>query len=138
MSAGACLLLTAFCAKEPPVSDTKNVQAAAMKTFTKPDQGTVQILARGESFEVRLPENPTTGYVWEVEKIPGAVLDLERETFEAETADPRIMGRGGIKIFVFKAREPGTGEIDLRHRRPWMRDAAIDSFVLKVEIRANE
>ena len=137
LAGGACLLLAAACADEPriPGARAQETKAEGMKTFSKADQEKGQVLASGESFEVRLPENPTTGYIWEVEHVPEAVAGLEREAFEQEPADPRIVGRGGIKIFVFKAREPGAGEIVLRLRRPWQRESPIDSFVLKLEIR---
>ncbi|MBN2207375.1 MAG: protease inhibitor I42 family protein [Candidatus Aminicenantes bacterium] len=140
----ACLFLSASCAEEARVEDTQAAQAEEaeeaepMKTFVKSDQGTVAHLAPGESFEVRLPENPTTGYIWEVETLPAGVLELVREAYEQEPADPEILGRGGTKIFVFKAREPGAGELDLRQRRPWMKEAPVDGFVLKVEVRADE
>lgn len=122
------------CTKETRVAEENEKQAAAMKSFTKSDQGTVQELTKGELFEVRLSENPTTGYVWEAEKKAEGLLGLEREGYEAEPADPRIVGRGGIKIFVFKTLETGSGEIDLRLRRPWMRDVFIDSFLLKIVV----
>jgi inhibitor of cysteine peptidase len=107
-----------------------------MKTLTRADRDTVLALAPGESFEIRLPENPTTGYVWEVEPVPGAVAAVVREAFEQEPADPRIVGRGGTKVFVFKAGLPGEGEVVLRLRRPWQRDVSIDSFVLTVKVGA--
>jgi len=136
----AGLLLAASCADEPriPGARAQEAKAEGMMTFSKADQEKAQVLAPGASFEIRLPENPTTGYIWEVEHISEAVAGLEREAFEQEPADPRIVGRGGTKIFVFKAREPGAGEIALRLRRPWQRDAPIDSFVLKFEVRGEE
>jgi inhibitor of cysteine peptidase len=113
-------------------------QVDAMKAFVKTDSGTTCELEVGENFEIRLPENPTTGYTWAAVKIPEGLLRPESESFEAETADPRIVGRGGTKVMVFKALKAGSGELELRLRRPWEKDAFIDSFVLKITIKGNQ
>jgi inhibitor of cysteine peptidase len=106
-----------------------------MKLFVKTDSGTARELAAGESFEVRLAENPTTGYTWAAVKIPEGLLRLETESFETEPADSRIAGRGGTKVFVFKTLQPGSGELLLRLRRPWEKDVFIDSFVLNLTVK---
>lgn len=118
------------CSRQPedPGANPKRVES--MRTFIKTDSGTTYELRAGESIEVRLPENPTTGYTWAVLKIPEDLLRLEMESFETEPADPRITGRGGTKIYVFKTLQPGSGELLLRLRRPWEKDVFIDSFIL--------
>lgn len=146
-AAAACVFLASFCAEEHGVADGREprvepaeptAQAVAMKTFSRSDQGTVPVLTPGESFAVRLDENPTTGYIWEVETLTAGVLELEREEFVQEPTDPEVVGRGGTKVFVFKTRDSGTGELALRHHRPWLKGDPLDRFVLKVEVRADE
>jgi predicted secreted protein len=135
--AGLILLLAAlmaFCARSSRAPAPSETQSTVMRSFTKADHDRSCSLAEGERFEVRLPENPTTGYTWAAVRVPEDLLGLESETFESGPADPRISGRGGTKVFVFKALTPGSGEIELRLRRPWEKGVFIDSFVLKLTI----
>ena len=125
----------AGCSRQPVEPGAKRNGVEPMKVFHKTESGTTCELAAEESFEVRLPENPTTGYIWAADKIPEGLLQLENERFEAEPADPRIAGRGGIKIFVFKTLRPGSGELDLRLYRPWEKDVFIDSFILNFAVK---
>ena len=123
------------CSRQPAEPGANRNRVESMKTFVKTDSGTTCELTAGESFEVRLAENPTTGYTWAVVKIPESLLQIETESFETEAADPRIVGRGGTKIFVFKTLQPGSGELDLRLRRPWEKDVFIGSFILNFRVQ---
>ena len=123
------------CSRQPAEPGANSNRVEPMKTFVKTDSGTTCDLTAGESFEVRLAENPTTGYTWAVLKIPEGLLRLETESLETEPADPRIAGRGGTKVFVFKALQPGSGELVLRLRRPWEADVFIGSFILNFTIK---
>jgi len=123
------------CSRQPAEPGANRNRVESMKTFVKTDSGTTCELRAGESFEVRLAENPTTGYTWAVLKIPEGLLRLETESLETEPADPRIAGRGGTKVFVFKTLQPGSGELDLRLRRPWEKDVFIDSFMLNFTVK---
>lgn len=129
--------MASFCTREPQVPGEKGKPVTTLITVSKADHNTTRELEVGENFEIRLPENPTTGYTWAAVKIPEGLLRSESESFEAETADPRIVGRGGTKVMVFKALRAGSGELELRLRRPWEKEAFIDSFVLKITIKGN-
>jgi inhibitor of cysteine peptidase len=77
----------------------------------------------GDVLAVDLPENPTTGYVWSVAGLPGVLGELPGDRAgpeqDAEQDDARSAGAAGRRVLRFAAREAGTGELTLRHGRPW-------------------
>jgi len=78
-------------------------------------------LKRHETLAVRLPGNPTTGNVWELQ--PGADAAVLRQDgpveYTADPASPGATGTGGQFTARFTALAPGTTWIKLRYHRPW-------------------
>ncbi len=70
----------------------------------------------GETIEVRLPENPTTGFRWQLTADGGPACAKIDDTFTAPSGPP---GQGGTHVWKFKAVAAGEGDIELRHRRHW-------------------
>lgn len=79
--------------------------------------------------EVTFPETATTGYVWqpEVDEQTWQLLGDERSAPE----QPR--GAPGVRVFSFRALEPGAAELRVVKRRPWEAEPK-DAFTLTVEI----
>ncbi len=77
----------------------------------------------GDTFEVALPENPTTGFRWEVMEGPGDVIEQEGEPrYATNRSDPHLMGGGGMVTFRFKAAEAGTVDLRLAYHRQWEKE----------------
>lgn len=72
---------------------------------------------QGEVIMVTLPENPSTGYQWQLAK-PITLLKTE-ETYFAGEAKAGMVGVPGKKIFKFTAEKLGQDEIHLVYVRPW-------------------
>lgn len=90
-------------------------------------------LTVGESLEVRLQENRTTGYKWIVDSAGGPECKLVSDSFEAGTA----VGQPGTHIWEFRAEKAGSGEIALSYRRPWEeKQQPAHSFTLRVQVSA--
>lgn len=87
-------------------------------TVTEANQDGVIKLAKGETLEVRLPGNPTTGYTWEVAQIDRAVLDPLGEP-EFIQDDGGGLGAGGKIVLRFKASQAGECFLRLDYRRAW-------------------
>ena len=83
---------------------------------------------QGEVIMVTLPENPSTGYQWQLAK-PITLFKTE-ETYLAGEAKAGMVGVPGKKIFKFTAEKLGQDEIHLVHIRPW---EAKDSSMQGVE-----
>lgn len=56
----------------------------------------------GDVFNIRLKENPTTGYTWIVTKLPSNLQPLNIH-YTVAPHQPGIIGVGGTKTFTFKA-----------------------------------
>jgi predicted secreted protein len=94
---------------------------ADLRTFTDQDSPKEFRLRLGEEFQVQLPENPTTGFLWTVLESSSPNIELEREEFLL-SEDPRIVGAGGMRVVVFKAAKPGRAVLHLGLKRPWEKE----------------
>lgn len=71
----------------------------------------------GEIVEFSAPENPSTGYQWQLLQ-PLKNFELE-ETYLQNEAEEGAIGVGGTKVFRFTALKAGHDYIELVHIRPW-------------------
>lgn len=87
-----------------------------MKVVRLADRNSDLVLTCGETFEVRLPENATTGYQWSVAQLPDAVALVEDDT---AVPDVLLPGAAGEHRFRFVVRGSPGGRVVLELRRPW-------------------
>ena len=85
-----------------------------MMTLDQSANGTEVSLTQGQRMEIALPENPTTGFRWEVTQTGAPVLAAEGSTFEAPHGAP---GKGGVRRWRFHAVQAGSGTLELVYRR---------------------
>ena len=100
--------------------------------ITQKDQGRMFEVNQGDLIMIRLAENLTTGYGWELEELDGPVLELLDSDYSEDRGEG--MGRGGMRSFRFLAKSPGTQHIQLGYRRPW-EDAAVEHFDVDIKVR---
>ena len=106
-----------------------------MEIFTRQYDGKEFNIQVGLTFQVILPENPTTGHLWTVYKSGTPHISLVSKSFSSPQEEPPIEGRGGTRIFTFKAAKIGLAELILRLRRPWEEEGKFsDSFRIKLKI----
>ena len=81
------------------------------KTF-KANQSTYEIKP-GETFEINVPENPSTGYhdCWLAQNNAKAISLVKQEYFQEGSKD--CDGCGGTALFTFKAIAEGTDTIKI-------------------------
>ena len=89
---------------------------------------TLQV-APGETFEIALESNPTTGYTWQAE-YDEKCLELVGQAFEPSSD---LIGAGGIETLVFKAVEDGETKVTLVYQRPW-EETSIETQVFDVQV----
>ncbi len=91
-------------------------------------------LQRGDTLEIALAGNPTTGYLWTIQPFdPGMII---QEGAPRYRSDRPIPGSGGTFLFRFKAL--GTGSIDLRliyHRTFEKETPPIRTFSVNVVVK---
>lgn len=86
----------------------------------------------GESFELRLSENPTTGYCWQLRLPVGPFLEVEDDSF----AGPHgTFGAGGLHIWRFRAAEKGVARLEIENRRSWEPEP-VETFEVAIEVKA--
>ena len=87
----------------------------------------------GQTLELTLPENPTTGYIWQVAK-PQNILKVE-EIYQQDPlkGQQAMVGVGGEKLFRFTALQPGEEWIHVKHSRPWEQNP-VDEWRCRVRV----
>jgi len=92
----------------------------AAVSLTKADNGQSIEIRRGDEIILRLPENPTTGYGWHIDRSDGLSPEMSEHTTGSDQpgANPRF-GKEGVREFRFRAKEPGARRLDLKHWREW-------------------
>ena len=85
----------------------------------------------GDTFLIRLNENPTTGYRWAIESSGEPLLEIKSDEFTC--SPPRLCGSGGMHNWTFVAKEIGTAIIKMEYNRSWEKTSG-DPFTLTVNI----
>lgn len=104
--------------------------------ITESDNGTTINLEKGETFYLRLKENPTTGYEWELNlsKGLGQVSDKYYPP-ESKKGEEPLVGAGGVHEWEIKADSEGKQLVTAIYKRPWENETGTeDRFILNVEV----
>jgi inhibitor of cysteine peptidase len=80
---------------------------------------TVEVEAQS-ILNMRLSENSTTGYRWEVENTGG--LELVGDNFEKAGI---AIEAGGVRIFQFRALDAGSHRLSIKKWRDWEGESSI-------------
>ena len=102
-----------------------------MLQIDKPMSGGEVEVKLGDSFEVRLPENPTTGYRWRLNPSGGPAVEVQEDSFE-HSGGP--YGAGGIRHWRLRAVAEGTAELTMDYRRGWEQWPA-ETFKITIRVR---
>jgi inhibitor of cysteine peptidase len=97
--------------------------------------GTRVPLTAGQTLEVALPGNPTTGFDWALSGTLPSQLASVGVSYES-TAPAGMVGAGGVRAFIYRAAAAGTGTLNLVYARPWETGVAPEStFTVTVVVR---
>jgi inhibitor of cysteine peptidase len=86
------------------------------------EDGTSIDAAVGDTIVLRLSDNPTTGYRWELEPMTGDSLVLDDSDYEPSGG---AIGSGGVATWTLRAAAAGTASVGLKRWRPWEGDASV-------------
>ena len=79
----------------------------------------------GDTLEILIKENPTTGFKWEIYEKGvtasglGGVLKLVNSTYVQDPSNRPALGRGGTRTMDFLVAQTGSGNLVLVYRRSW-------------------
>ncbi len=72
----------------------------------------------GETFEIKMASNPTTGFKWErTSKIKPRIIKEEDSKYVADDKSMSIVGKGGMQIFTFLAKKEGVVFLQYQYSR---------------------
>ena len=120
-----CALMVIICHVQPAF--------AANKVVTSADKGGIVHLKVGDTIELRLPSNPSTGYIWYVQQKSTPLLKLAHQS-QTEATEPGV-GRPVFQVFKFEPRRRREGVLLMHYVRSWEPPAPDDEqFDLRVTI----
>jgi predicted secreted protein len=92
------------------------------------DDGTTVVVPRGETLDVMLPQNASTGYRWEIHPSDGQVI-VDDRVLSPSSEHP---GATGHRLFTVRIDQPG---VVLAHlRRSWEPvEAAVQTYTVRVQ-----
>ncbi|MDD4280877.1 MAG: protease inhibitor I42 family protein [Candidatus Methanofastidiosa archaeon] len=79
--------------------------------------GSVMLLSVNDTLYLCLPENPTTGYLWQLSADDG--LLVLADTYVPADADGMLVGGGGTRCWEIKAKSRGIFSLHAAYVRPW-------------------
>lgn len=100
------------------------------------DQGQTFEAHVGDLISIRLAENPTTGYRWEISGVGNQLVEFQGSDYVV--APGTSIGAGGTRTLYLRAKSSGTGQIQLRKRRSWepeTRDRAVEQFTVNIRVQ---
>lgn len=75
---------------------------------------------KGDSLQISVSENPSTGYGWEIMTTPGLKLMDSKYTPKNPKVKPAVVGAAGTRTFTLKCEKSGNQFVCLFYHRPWM------------------
>ena len=103
-------------------------------TLTDADAGRTVAVDSGDTIVLRLEENPTTAYLWQIEQLDSGVL--EKVSDDYQIAGGSGIGGGGERTLVFRAINAGTSPLRLKSVQQWAPDNPSSVFSVTIEVRA--
>jgi inhibitor of cysteine peptidase len=98
-----------------------NIQASCTDFYENHRISRTLTVGAGETFDVTLCSNQSTGFQWsqEAQINAPAVVEQEGHEYIAPSGDsPPPPGAPGLEVWTFKALEPGTATIYLEYNKP--------------------
>lgn len=99
---------------------TPTISRQALR-LTLAEAGSKIYLAQGQTFTVKLPSTPSTGYSWAVTRIAPSVLEAAGPPKSEKPAEARP-GAQGAQNFTFRVAGEGAAVLELAYRRPGEKD----------------
>ncbi len=100
-----------------PTPTPTQVPPEGLVTFDEKDNGQTVTVSPGESFVIRIKENPTTGYMWNATWTAG--LEPVGEGYEPDPGTAGLSGAGGTHYWIFKGTEIGMQQFSAAYARQW-------------------
>ena len=92
----------------------------AVVSLTKANNGQSIEVRQGDEIIVRLPENPTTGYGWHIDRADGLSPETSEYAMGSDQPDPNpTVGQGRRSGVSIPGQGAGARRLELKHWREW-------------------
>ncbi|MDQ1276949.1 MAG: inhibitor of cysteine peptidase [Euryarchaeota archaeon] len=117
-------------------SEQNNMDNTTVETeqvITEANNGMSINLRNGETFYLKLRENPSTGYSWQLNVSDG--LSILSSEYTQDPSPEEMEGVPGTHQWEIKAVTPGSQQVNGIYKRPWEDTTGTeDNFTLNIEI----
>lgn len=106
----------------------------AALTIKKSDNKKEFSVRIGNEISLRLEENATTGYQWEITRIDYKMVEIEESSFSIE--EGAEIGAGGIRLIRFRPIKQGKTHLSLKLWQSWEGESSVSDwfeFVLRIK-----
>lgn len=79
--------------------------------------GATTSLDLSRTITLRLKENPSAGYVWDLTVTPG--LRVTNDTFYPSDTSGSLVGAGGTRVWTITTLHPGEQKVKAIYKHPW-------------------
>lgn len=114
----ATILLSSCATSSPTPTPTLPPTAETPNPLPEPSDPTQLITAgAGETFELVLPSNPSTGYRWEIlPELDENIVQFVEQDYVSE--QPVLAGSGGVEVWTFRTVNTGDTTVVLGYYPP--------------------
>jgi inhibitor of cysteine peptidase len=118
------------------LNDSSNSILPRQEVITEANSGTTINLENEETFYLRLKENPTTGYSWQLNLSQGlSLISDEYYPPESKEGERSLVGAGGVHLWEIKAAAEGSQQVTGIYKQSWENETGTeDNFTLNVEV----
>lgn len=93
-------------------------------------------LHAGQTLNIALPSNPTTGFRWVVADAASGVLRSLGPEVYVTPEDAGLVGAGGQSTWRYQAYQAGEGRLLMNYQRPWEQDVAPEKTIdCRIDVR---
>jgi inhibitor of cysteine peptidase len=138
IAAAVLLLMVALVAITSAGCGASAQAAAGPLKLGEADNGKAYSVEVGDTVEVVIPGNMTTGYSWAaaLAEKDAALLQLVGEpAYAPDSTDGKLVGGGGSFTFTFKAVAKGEALLKLVYAKPWESVAPEKAFSVTVTVK---
>lgn len=127
------LIITSIsgCVTSDNSASNEEINHPVTSVYSENDSMSEEYGVTGDTVIIRLDENPTTGYTWNMTSSSGVELLNDSYTQDTEA----ITGAGGLHQWTFKLTGNGEQNISGIYKRPWEENTGTeDTFVLNIMV----
>jgi inhibitor of cysteine peptidase len=110
-----------------------NMVMPTTSSYSENDSHNTVYAIKSDTIIVKLAENPTTGYSWNLTNSDG--LEFKEDNYEQKEGTEKLVGTGGFHQWTFEVVDTGEQNISAIYMRPWEeKTGAEDTFKLNIMV----